>query len=386
MVTSESKTRRRYGKSEWTKRELSRRKVWLHAWTLDEDGQSLSGDGTFWKSRSVEKATSKRWLQLFGRRQRTEELEEAGYRSPTSFIHRKNLQEETKVVCACLLNFVWFCATRIERVWIFFPPSWHSTTLTTIHELMSTFLFSRALSANFWVSSQSVCSKKGKRIKEGMVQDFFLVFCVSTLRLHSTQHGSKPLYTEQNFRDFSLAKVFFWTKNFKSENFMHIKWSEEKFLKGIVDLQIKLWFWNKLQMTHFLLMQLASYKNLLTKKSKYQLYVLIDFICLQNFLVWFFDTLILFHEFYCSATAVWTKVLSICVCFKIAASFTYPQYLLTTSPRSITPAWNSRIWHFQLNSTLLPRRNVWNLVFATSRPESMKLTCQFRRSRTLRPC
>jgi len=63
------KNRRWYGKNEWTKRESSRRKVWPHACTQDEDGQSLAGDGTFWKSRSVWKATRKRWLQLFGRRQ-----------------------------------------------------------------------------------------------------------------------------------------------------------------------------------------------------------------------------------------------------------------------------------------------------------------------------
>ena len=33
-------------------------------------------------------------------------------------------------------------------------------------------------------------------------------------------------------------------------------------------------------------------------------------------------------------------------------------------------AWNSRIWHFYLNNTLLLQRNLWNLVFATLRPES----------------
>ena len=73
------------------------------------------------------------------------------------------------------------------------------------------------------------------------------------------------------------------------------------------------------------------------------------------------------------------KFLSFGVCFKSAASFSHPQYILRTSPRSIPCAWNSRIWHFHLNNTLLPRRNVWNLVLATSRPETMKLTCQFRR-------
>ena len=73
--------------------------------------------------------------------------------------------------------------------------------------------------------------------------------------------------------------------------------------------------------------------------------------------------------------------------FQKRASFCHQQYLLRTSPRSIPPAWNSRIWHFHLNYTLLPRRYVWNLVFATSRPESMKLTCQFRRflARSFRP-
>ena len=75
------------------------------------------------------------------------------------------------------------------------------------------------------------------------------------------------------------------------------------------------------------------------------------------------------------------------VCFKSVASFCHPQYILRTSPGSIPRAWNSRIWYFHLNNTLLPQRNVWNLVFATSRPESMKLNCQFRRflARTFRP-
>jgi len=151
---------------------------------------------------------------------------------------------------------------------------------------------------------------------------------------------------------------------------MHIKWSEEKFLKGSVGHQIKLWFWNKLQMTDLLLIQLASYRYMLKRKMKYQLYVLIDFIYKLDFLVLFFDTSTLFHAFYCSAPAAWIKVLSFGVCFQSVASFCHPQYLLRTSPRSIPCAWNSRIWHFHVNNTPLPRRNVGNLVFATSRPES----------------
>jgi len=67
--------------------------------------------------------------------------------------------------------------------------------------------------------------------------------------------------------------------------------------------------------------------------------------------------------------------------------FCRPQYLFKTSPRSIPFAGNSWIWHFYLNNTLLPQRNLWNVVFATLRPESIKLTCQFRRflPRTFRP-
>ena len=59
---------------------------------------------------------------------------------------------------------------------------------------------------------------------------------------------------------------------------MHSEWSEEKFLKDSVGHQMKLCFWNKRQMTDLLLMQLASYRYVLTRKIKYQLYVLIDFI------------------------------------------------------------------------------------------------------------
>jgi len=47
---------------------------------------------------------------------------------------------------------------------------------------------------------------------------------------------------------------------------MHIEWREEKFLKGSVDHQIKLCFLNKLQMTDLFLMQLVSYRYVLTRK------------------------------------------------------------------------------------------------------------------------
>jgi len=99
------------------------------------------------------------------------------------------------------------------------------------------------------------------------------------------------------------------------------------------------------------------------------------------------DNLELFNAFNFSAPAAWIQVLSVGVCFKSAASFCHPQRLLKTSSLCIHSAWNSWIRHSYLNSTLLSRRNIWNLVLATLRPESRKLTWTILRflARTLRP-
>jgi len=52
--------------------------------TQDEDGQSLAGDGTFWKSKSVGKGHEQALIATICKETKwTEELEEAGYRLPT---------------------------------------------------------------------------------------------------------------------------------------------------------------------------------------------------------------------------------------------------------------------------------------------------------------
>ena len=51
---------------------------------------------------------------------------------------------------------------------------------------------------------------------------------------------------------------------------MHVDLSEERFLKGSVGRQMELCFWNKLQMTDLLHIQLASYRYVLTREIKYQ--------------------------------------------------------------------------------------------------------------------
>jgi len=81
----------------------------------------------------------------------------------------------------------------------------------------------------------------------------------------------------------------------------------------------------------------------------------------------------------CSAPAARVQGLSFSVCFRSVASFYHPQYLSRTSPLSIHSAWNSWIWHFYLNNTLLPWRNLWNLVLTTLRPDWGNWLQQFRR-------
>ena len=54
------------------------------------------------------------------------------------------------------------------------------------------------------------------------------------------------------------------------ENFMHMEWSEEKFLKGIVGDERRLRFWNKHQKIELSFMQLARYNRLHERVLKYQ--------------------------------------------------------------------------------------------------------------------
>ena len=60
-----------------------------------------------------------------------------------------------------------------------------------------------------------------------------------------------------------------------------------------------------------------------------------------------------------SSPAAWAKDFLFDTCFRIIASFGDPQYLPRTSPQS---AWISRIWSFEFRKTLLPRRNLSNIV------------------------
>jgi len=53
--------------------------------------------------------------------------------------------------------------------------------------------------------------------------------------LSFSRGSGPPLKSQkQDFRHFFGAKVFYSNGNVRFENYMHMKWSEEKFLKGIV--------------------------------------------------------------------------------------------------------------------------------------------------------
>jgi len=75
---------------------------------------------------------------------------------------------------------------------------------------------------------------------------------------------------KRDFRDFSGAKVCYSNRNVKFKNFMHMEWSEEKFLKGIVGDKTRLRFWNKHQKIELVFTQLARYNWMHERVLKYQ--------------------------------------------------------------------------------------------------------------------
>jgi len=75
---------------------------------------------------------------------------------------------------------------------------------------------------------------------------------------------------KRDFRHFSGTKVCFPNRNGKFENFMHMEWSKEKFLKGIVGDKTRLRFWNKHQKTALSFTQLARYNIMHKRVLKYK--------------------------------------------------------------------------------------------------------------------
>ena len=97
---------------------IIKKKVWLSAWTQDKDGQSLEGDGTFWRSRSIGKATNKRWSQPFRRRlseQKFWRKLDTGHQRREYYEHcsrsivPQKLKEKQRYVCT---SFLWVGGTR----------------------------------------------------------------------------------------------------------------------------------------------------------------------------------------------------------------------------------------------------------------------------------
>ena len=127
---------------------------------------------------------------------------------------------------------------------------------------------------------------------------------------------------KQNFRHLYGAKVCYSNGNVKFENFIHMEWSEEKFLKGIVGDKTRLHFWNKHQKTQLLFTQLARYNKMHERLLKYQKTIPEKLANKQNLSrhkvdIWFF---LLAYVY--SSPAAWAKDLSSEVCFRsIVASF-----------------------------------------------------------------
>jgi len=75
---------------------------------------------------------------------------------------------------------------------------------------------------------------------------------------------------KRDFRHFSRAKVCYSNGNVKFENFMHIKWSEEKLLIGVVGDKTRLRFRNKHQKINLSFTQLSRYNRMHERVLKYQ--------------------------------------------------------------------------------------------------------------------
>ena len=140
---------------------------------------------------------------------------------------------------------------------------------------------------------------------------------------------------------------------------MHMEWSEEKFLKGIVGDKRRLSFWNKHQQIELLFMQLTRYNSMHERVLKYQKTIPENLANKYNLSRHKFDIKCVLSACIYSSLAAWAKDLSCEVCFRSIAWFGDPHYLSRTSPHSIQCAWNSRIWNFEFRKTLLPLRNLW---------------------------
>jgi len=75
---------------------------------------------------------------------------------------------------------------------------------------------------------------------------------------------------KRDFRHFSGAKVCYSHRNVRFENFIHMEWSEEKFLKCIVGDKRRSRLWNKHQKIEFLFTHLARYNKMHERVLKYQ--------------------------------------------------------------------------------------------------------------------
>ena len=153
--------------------------------------------------------------------------------------------------------------------------------------------------------------------------------------------------------------------NVRFENFTHMEWSEEKFLKGIMGDKRRLRFWNKHQNIELVFTQLARYNRMHGRVLKYQKIIPENLANKWNLSRHKVDILFFLLAYIYSSPAAWGKDLSSNVFFRIIAWFGDPHYLSRTSPHSTQCAWNSRIWNFEFWKTLLPMRNLWNFAPCT---------------------
>ena len=195
-----------------------------------------------------------------------------------------------------------------------------------------------------------------------------------TVSVSQRKKGSN-ICTKKKFRDFSVQKCFSELKisnsrisctlNLVRRSFWKAVWVTKSGYTSETSVNWRIFCFCSWQVT-----DPCYQENLISTLSLETFYHLLKF-------PGFVNTLELFHSINCSAPASWIQGPCFSVCFKSVASFCHPQYLSRASHLSIHCAWNSRISHFYLIKTFLPGRNLWNVVFATLRPDRGNWQQQF---------
>jgi len=167
--------------------------------------------------------------------------------------HVTHLNKSCRTYNASCLTYGWI----ISQIWMIHVAHLNESCHTYEWKLPhiwneSLYTFERGMS-HIWITRLNVLAKNRRNWHDKSI---------SSIQALKSQ--------KRDFRDFSGTKVCCSNRNVKFKNSMHMEWSEEKFLKGIVGDRTRLRFWNKHQKIKPVFTQLVRYNWLHRRVLKYQ--------------------------------------------------------------------------------------------------------------------